>query len=361
MTALLSNLTATPVDTSDDVSVQALPSISGVALAMLADVGGFGDDITDGIVLTRSNGTKAPPTIARLPYTPAGLSALAGTPIQRDVDGSALLGEVRAKYKSIDPKARTMGKRPSGSALVKRLLALLAGAGIDHKDDVVSTYRANVWAIAAADPALDESAPEGTPSAPIVTDDGETVHVPYRLLEAAVDANAFSNALRFLTADNSLAEPAIKKRARLCVIPARATDEGVEYRLVKMIDLDDVAALLARIGWRTPGAGAAMVVIPTVDASVKKAIIADHGESAWERVYVANKAAVDALADVKMEAVSAILGGKPPVLTARAARAVETGAYYAETLRALGREDLIAASLTLGAINGLADENIASK
>jgi hypothetical protein len=357
MTAIHTHTTNT-TGTSDDISVLALPSIHGMALAILLDAGGFGVSIDDGIVLERGG---SQPIVARLPYTSEGLATLAGTPFSREVDGSDMLSGVRKVYKTIDPKARTMGKKPSGSAMVKRLLSILDGSGIDHKDEIVSSFRRDVWAIAPADPALAADAPEGTASSPVTTDNGETVYVPFCYMEHAVECNALAAALRFLTADGSLQAPSIKKRGKLCVIPANAGEEGVSYRLVKMITLDDVAAILASIGWRTPGSGAAWVVIPTVDASVKKAVIADHGEAAWDRVYVANKAAVDALADVKMEAVSAILGGKPPVLTARAARAVETGAYYAETLRALGREDLIAASLTLGAINGLSDESISDK
>jgi hypothetical protein len=328
-----------------------LPSISAVALALLSDVGGLGETLNSGIVLERGG---SQPVVARLPYTDEGLAALAGVPFNREVDGSDMLSDVRAKYKTIDPKARTMGKRPSGSAVVKRLLSILDGHGIDHKDELVSSFRADVWAIAPADPALAADAPEGAQSNPVTTDNGETVYVPYLCMDQAIECNAFAAALRFMTAADSLKAPSIKKRGKLCVIPAKAGEEGVSYRLVKMITLDDVAAILASIGWRTPGVGSAQIVVPTVDAAVKKAIVADHGEDAWERVYVANAAAVVALAGVKMDAVRAILGGKPPVLTARAARAVETGEYYAEVLRSLGRTDLIGASRTLGAINGVA-------
>lgn len=349
MTAIHTNTTNT-TGTSDDISVLALPSIHGMALAMLIDAGGFGVSIDDGIVLERGGNQ---PVVARLPYTSEGLSALAGTPFDRAVAGADMLSDVRKVYKTIDPKARTMGKRPSGSAVVKRLLATLDGNGIDHKDEIVSSFRRDVWAIAPADPALAADAPEGAQSNPVTTDNGETVYVPFCYMEHAVECNALAAALRFLTASDSLKAPSIKKRGKLCVIPAKAGEEGVSYRLVKMITLDDVAAILASIGWRTPGRGDAQIILPTIDATVRKAVVADHGEDAWERVYVANSAAVSALADVKMEAIASILGGKPPILTARAARAVETGAYYAETLRALGREDLIKASLTLGAINGL--------
>lgn len=354
MTAIHTNTTNT-TDMSDDISVLALPSISAVALAILLDAGGFGVSIDDGIVLERGG---SQPIVARLPYTAEGLATLAGTPVNRAVDevfcGADLLYAVREVYKTIDPKSRTMGKKPSGSAMVKRLLSILNGSGIDHKNEIVSSFRQDVWAIAPADPALAADAPEGTTSSPVTTDNGETVYVPYLRMDYAVECNALAAALRFLTASNTITAPMIKKMGRMAVIPAKATDEGVSYRLVKMVDLDQVATCLAFIGWRTPGSGDAQIILPTVDASVKKAITEDHGETAWERVYVANKSAVNALAEVKMEAVAAILGGKPPILTAKAARAAETGAYYAEVLRELGRTDLIKASETLGAINGLA-------
>jgi hypothetical protein len=353
MTAIHTHTTNT-TGTSDDISVLALPSIHGMALAILLDAGGFGVSIDDGIVLERGG---SQPIVARLPYTSEGLATLAGTPFSREVDGSDMLSGVRKVYKTIDPKARTMGKKPSGSAMVKRLLSILDGSGIDHKDEIVSSFRRDVWAIAPADPALAADAPEGTASSPVTTDNGETVYVPFCYMEHAVECNALAAALRFLTAADSLKAPSIKKRGKLCVVPAKAGEEGVSYRLVKMITLDDVAAILASIGWRTPGGGSAQVVLPTVDASVKAAICSDDnlGEAVWARVYVANKAAINALADVKMEAVASILGGKPPVLTAKAARAVETGSYYAEMLRSLGREDLIQASQTLGAINGVVE------
>ena len=246
MTAIHTNTTNT-TGTSDDISVLALPSIHGMALAMLIDAGGFGVSIDDGIVLERGGNQ---PVVARLPYTSEGLSALAGTPFDRAVAGADMLSDVRKVYKTIDPKARTMGKRPSGSAVVKRLLATLDGNGIDHKDEIVSSFRRDVWAIAPADPALAADAPEGAQSNPVTTDNGETVYVPFCYMEHAVECNALAAALRFLTASDSLKAPSIKKRGKLCVIPAKAGEEGVSYRLVKMITLDDVAAILASIGWR---------------------------------------------------------------------------------------------------------------
>ncbi len=349
------NTTDTNTNTTDTTDTTLnLPSISAVALATLADVGGFGESINDGIVLTRSNGTTAPPTVAQLPYTSEGLSFLGGVPFDSCSDLSAgMLLDVRAQYKAIDPKHRRMGKKPSGSVVVKEMLSAFAGSLIDHKDANVSAFRANVWAIAPADPALDPGAPEGTASAPVRTDDGATVYIPFKRIDRAVECNALSAALRFLTAADSLQAPFIKKMGKLCMIPSKTTDAGVEYKLVKMVSMDDVAVIMARLGWRTPGRGNAQIILPTVDAAVKKAVCEDHGEAMWDRVYVANKAAVVALAGVKMEAVRAILGGKPPILTARAARAVETGEFYAEVLRSMGRADLISASRTLGAINGL--------
>lgn len=342
-------------ETVNDETVTYKPiGVSGFFLALLSDLS-RDDDVFKPVdqidvgsdVFTHGSG-KHKTTIA-LNMRSSGYALIGGSSATTGCvpDGAALLAGVRDRYKLLDPKIRNMGKKPSGSAVVKEILSALCGQNARHVSEIVSRVRRDVWTL------LPSGEIDGTGRETVETPEGTvTVYVPGDCLDFAIDTNAFKRAMSFMTATDEITAQ-LKGIGKLAVVPTKEMKDGsVKYALRKVITLEQAFGLLAQVGWRTPGSRlGGNMIMPVIDTSTKTEFIETHGQESWDRLVTAKGAAMTALHAHRLECIETIMGAKPLSLKAIAARAVQTGAHYRQILLQEAPE-LIDGCETLGALTG---------